>query len=151
MRRCRTRRDRRGRTLPTPAPNAYPPATTIGGSGAADLPSAPMYSILGRRAEPGGKGRRIASFASPGPARYQTVPADRYLLQTPRPVMLGRYDGGTGGRAARRTPAPNAYLPTAAAASLRYANAPQFSIAGRYPERADPYYTAADRVPDWEC
>uniref|UniRef100_A0A2S2PTN8 Outer dense fiber protein 3-B n=1 Tax=Schizaphis graminum TaxID=13262 RepID=A0A2S2PTN8_SCHGA len=143
-----TRRDCLRKTTRTPAPNAYALATTIGNQ-APDMPSAPMYTISGRSAEPGrgGVGRRGAAwYSSPGPARYSAVALDRFKNQTPRPVMLGSVNQKTRGK---RTPAPNAYFPAPGPAS-RYANAPQFSIGGRTNTRANPYYTAADKVPDWE-
>lgn len=137
--RCRAKRIVRKKLSIGPAPNKYLLATTVG--------YGPMYSIQGRHAEPGG-GRRAGNTSSPGPAKYSAVPLERFSLQTPRAVMLGRPADGPD-HSSRRTPGPNVYNPGPAAMS-RYDNAPQFSIAGRYPERAAPYYTAADLVPDWE-
>lgn len=128
-----------------PGPNKYQLASTIGNQ-APNLPSVPMYTILGRSADHGAGEKRKTSFSSPGPAQYSAVQMDLFKRQMPRPVMLGRSDRSTAGYG-RRTPAPNAYFP---GPPSRYANAPQYSIAGRIPQRADPYLTAADKVPDWE-
>lgn len=127
----------------TPAPNAYTLSTAIGNK-APNLPSVPMYTMLGRSAEQGRAGRMVP-YGSPGPARYSTVSIERFKQQTPRPVILGRPNDQL--LHGRRTPAPNAYLP---GPLTRYASAPQFTMAGRFPERVDPFYTAADKVPDWE-
>ncbi|CAH1725882.1 outer dense fiber protein 3-like protein 2 [Aphis gossypii] len=132
------RRDCMRKSTRTPAANAYALSTTIGNQ-APDMPSAPMYTILGRY-----PGRRW--FSSPGPARYSAVALERFKTQTPRPVMLGAVDQQT---RSKRTPAPNAYFPAPGPAS-RYANAPQFSLGGRVPARSKPFLTAADKVPDWE-
>ncbi|CAI6358944.1 unnamed protein product [Macrosiphum euphorbiae] len=133
----------------TPAPNAYALATTIGNL-APNMPSAPVYSMLGRHPEPGrGVGRRrgtAACYSSPGPARYSAVNLERFKMQTPRPVILGRFEENMRGK---RTPAPNAYFPPPGPASP-FANAPQYTIGGRMKRAANPYYTAADKVPDWE-
>lgn len=143
---CRWRRDGRTKPSRTPAPNKYSLGTTIG-NGAPDMPSAPMYSIQGRRDRPAG--RRVASHASPGPARYSAVPLEKTLPQPPRPVMFGRHEDGLQ-RRRRGTPGPNAYQPGAASLSSRYPSAPQFSIAGRFPP-SSMVYTTEDLAPDWDC
>ncbi|XP_025203356.1 outer dense fiber protein 3-like protein 2 [Melanaphis sacchari] len=140
-----TRRDCMKKFTRTPAPNAYALFTTVGNR-TPNLPSAPMYTISGRSTEPGRR-RGVAWYSSPGPARYSAVALDRVKKQMPRPVMLGSVNRGQ--TRGHRTPAPNAYFPAQGPAS-RFASAPQFSISGRAPARANPYYTAADKVPDWE-
>ncbi|XP_022181235.1 outer dense fiber protein 3-like protein 2 [Myzus persicae] len=141
------RRNCMKKSFRTPAPNAYALATTIGNQ-VPNIPSAPMHTILGRHDEPGrGGGRRGAAwYKSPGPARYSAVALEHVKKQTPRPVILGRYDPKMRGK---RTPAPNAYFPPAGPASP-FANAPQYTIGGRMKRAANPFYTAADKVPDWE-
>lgn len=138
----RMKRNERKKLGVTPAPNKYTVGSTIGNT-APDLPSAPMYTIPGRSDALGRSGGRVG--ASPGPARYPVVDIDRFKRQPPRPVILGRPNPNLG--RTKRTPAPNAYAP---GPTLRYANAPQFTIAGRIPNQVSPYYTAADKVPNWE-
>lgn len=128
---------RSGKLTVTPAPNAYHVASTIGNQ-AVDLPSAPMYTMSGRQ-------KKATGFVSPGPARYPAVKLEQFKRQMPRPVILGRPVDRS--HRTQRTPAPNAYLP---GPGFRYANAPHFTMAGRLPTRSDPYYTPADKVPDWE-
>ncbi|XP_025421868.1 outer dense fiber protein 3-like protein 2 [Sipha flava] len=133
------RTDRR-KTTRIPAPNAYSLATTIGNQ-LPDMPSAPKFSITGLNE----KSKRSAKLgATPGPNQYPAVPVDLVKTQTPRPVILGRLDP----KYRRGTPAPNRYLP--GQSGSRFSNAPQYSMASRLRKPADPYYTAADRVPDWQ-
>ncbi|KAL5245208.1 hypothetical protein ACI65C_012618 [Semiaphis heraclei] len=141
------RRDAKKKSLRTPAPNAYALPTTIG-SLAPNISSAPKHTISGRYAEPGqgdGGKRSTAWYRSPGPARYSAVELERFKKQTPRPVILGRFDQKAPGK---RIPAPNAYYPPMTASST-FINAPQYTIGGRI-KRFNPYYTPADKVPDWE-